>query len=138
LAAEHRRTAVPRLERNAIGTSIDPSTALRTLCVAELAHPSPKEYVFGQGAGEEPPVGRVVPVPAVKVDVQMTDYITERHVPENVELVTRGAVADGINRLAAHAGPGAAGGTMSPAYMPELDHSSSTIVICAIYGSPRL
>ena len=42
-----------------------------------------------------------VGVGAVKVDVQVTDHATERHVPEIVELVERSAVADGIKRRAA-------------------------------------
>ena len=42
-----------------------------------------------------------VGVGAVKVDVQVTDHATERHVPAIVELVKRSAVADGIKRRAA-------------------------------------
>ena len=42
-----------------------------------------------------------VGIGAVKVDVQVTDHATERHVPAIVELVERSAVADGIKRRAA-------------------------------------
>ena len=38
---------------------------------------------------------------AVKVDVQVTDHATERHVPAIVELVERSSVEDGIKRRAA-------------------------------------
>ena len=38
---------------------------------------------------------------ALKVDVQVTDHASERHVPAIVELVERSAVADGIRRRAA-------------------------------------
>ncbi len=41
-----------------------------------------------------------VGIGAVKVDVQVTDHATERHVPAIVELVERSAVADGIKRRA--------------------------------------
>lgn len=42
-----------------------------------------------------------VGIRAVKVDVQVTDHATERHVPAIVELVERSAVTDGIKRRAA-------------------------------------
>ena len=40
-------------------------------------------------------------IAAVKVDVQVTDHATERHVPAIVELVERSAVADHVKRRAA-------------------------------------
>ena len=42
-----------------------------------------------------------VGIGAVKVDVQVTDHATERHVPAIIDLVERSAVADNVKRRAA-------------------------------------